>query len=148
MANNMENVTVYKQLIGREILNIAVSEDVLYFVFDEIIAIWNHEQDCCESVYIEDIEGDLKNLIGTPLVMAETYYHEADTYDGSETYTYYTFATVKGRVVIRWYGESNGYYSESVDMTTINRWEEPKLYYEMRRVLSKKYRRWVYSEES
>ena len=28
--------------------------------------------------------------------MAETYYHEADTYDGSETYTYYTFATVKG----------------------------------------------------
>lgn len=63
----MENVTVYKQLIGREILKIAVLEDVLYFVFDEIIAKWNHEQDCCESVYIEDIEGDLKNLIGTPL---------------------------------------------------------------------------------
>lgn len=139
MANNMENVTVYKQLIGREILNIAV----LYFVFDEIIAIWNHEQECCESVYIEDIEGDLKNLIGTPLVMAETYYHEADTYDGSETYTYYTFATVKGRVVIRWYGESNGYYSESVDITTINRWEEPKLYYEMLCVLSNKYLRRV-----
>lgn len=144
MANNMENVTVYKQLIGREILKIAVSEDVLYFVFDEIIAIWNHEQDCCESVYIEDIEGDLKNLIGTPLVMAETYYHEADTDVGSETYTYYTFATVKGRVVIRWYGESNGYYSESVDMTTINRWEEPNLYYETRRgVLSNKYLRMV-----
>lgn len=136
----MENVTVYKQLIGREILKIAVSEDVLYFVFDEIIAIWNHEQDCFDSVYIEDIEGDLKNLIGAPLVMAETYYHEADTYDGSETYTYYTFATVKGRVVIRWYVESNGYYSESVDMTTINRWEEPNLYYETRRsVLSNKY---------
>ena len=140
----MENVTVYKQLIGREILKIAVSEDVLYFVFGEIIAKWNHEQDCCESVYIEDIEGDLKNLIGTPLVMAETYYHEADTDAGSETYTYYTFATVKGRVVIRWYGESNGYYSESVDMTTINRWEEPNLYYETRRgVLSNKYLRMV-----
>lgn len=118
MANNMENVTVYKQLIGREILNIAVSEDELYFVFDEIIVIWNHEQDYNEYVYIEDIAGDLKNLIGTPLVMAETYYHKADTYGGSETYTYYTFATVKGKVVIRWHGESNGHYSESVDMTT------------------------------
>lgn len=78
-----------------------------------------HEQDCCESVSVEDVIGDFADLVGSPLLMAEEVSNEEypgplGKYDESYTWTFYKFATVKGYVTIRFYGTSNGYYSESV----------------------------------
>ena len=84
-----------------------------------------HDQDCCEQVSIEDVCGDVVDLIGTPLLQAEestsTENPEGVTpeYQDSFLWTFYRLATIKGSVVIRWYGESNGYYSESVDFKEI-----------------------------
>lgn len=82
-----------------------------------------HGQDCCESVYIQDIVGDLQDLVGAPLVVAEAPSSEDSKqlgeYDESFTWTFYKLATRKGYVDIRWYGTSNGYYSESVDLVEV-----------------------------
>ena len=83
--------------------------------------VFGHDQDCCESVYIEDITGDIEDLIGEPLLLVEEVSGETpadfdpDAHD-SYTWTFYKFATRKGYVDVRWLGESNGYYSERVDL--------------------------------
>lgn len=80
-----------------------------------------HSQDCCENVRIEDIEGDLSDLVGAPLLMAE----EVSSEEGeappgdSYTWTFYKFATARGHVTVRWLGTSNGYYSESVSFEEV-----------------------------
>lgn len=112
-------------LIGKTITSIKNkdNEELIFHTQDGLTFKMYHEQDCCEDVHIEDICGDLSNLIGSPIVMAEESTNEDNPknaeWDESFTWTFYKFATAKGYVTIRWYGTSNGYYSESVDFVEI-----------------------------
>ena len=108
-----------------------------------------HEQDCCEGVSIDDINGDLQDLVGSPITLAEEATSNEHTperqaekqkekekaeaedgywYDSDEsfTWTFYKLATIKGYVDIKWFGSSNGYYSESVDFLEEgkSRWDD------------------------
>lgn len=112
----------------------------------------HYYQDCCANCSIEDICGDLDDILRSRILLAEMVcsadpsediiakrkaeYEEArarfkprrdgdefywygpspdnDWQEGSETWSFYKLSTIKGSVTIRWYGSSNGYYSETV----------------------------------
>lgn len=105
--------------------DIGNNDNLVFEVEDGRLFILYHDQDCCESVSLEDVVGDLNDLVGSPILEAECvsnipeqgWVEDADAqteYEDSFTWTYYKFATIKGHVNLRWYGSSNGYYSESV----------------------------------
>jgi len=133
LGKTLVRVKVIKD--GGDTITFVCDDDTEYALY--------HDQDCCEAVDIEDICGDLDCLLGTPILEAEEassdcendlfdfmpYEHRKEVFKNilregsdehdryipeSQTWTFYKLATIKGSVTIRWYGESNGYYSERV----------------------------------
>lgn len=139
-----------KDLLGMTIMEVnglePRSETVVFTTNEGRKFQMHYYDDCCASYSVEDVIGDIKDLIGSPLTMAELVvsgepdaatiaerkaaYEKKKAEDGenfypygpspengwkdeSETWSFYKFATVKGYVTIRWYGSSNGYYSET-----------------------------------
>jgi len=120
--NEYKGVSV---LVGKVISEIKQDEEeILFHTTEGELYRMYHEQDCCESVTIEEIIGDLEDLVGSPILMAEESSNSEEEAYGSATWTFYKFATNKGYVTIRWYGSSNGYYSESVDFVLVKNKEE------------------------
>ena len=124
----MPEISVLVGLTIKELTGVKGGDDVKITTTCGRSFIMNHHQDCCESVEVEDICGDINDIIGSPVTSAEEVTSEenpsdanAETieYQESFTWTFYKIDTQKGGITIRWYGSSNGYYSESVDFEEI-----------------------------
>jgi hypothetical protein len=116
----------FEHLVGKtliEITGMTPDSERVIFITDALeVYMLEHLQDCCETVRLLDVIGDHENLLGTPILKAEVRTNSEDSsgiewiyYDESFTWTFYELATIKGSVTLRWLGQSNGYYSESVD---------------------------------
>ena len=110
-------------MVGKTFTSVKSTGTQLVFENSVDRYVFFHQQGCCESVRIEDIVGDLSDLEGEVLLKAEETSNVFDLLNTAEqefsesgTWTFYKFATRKGYVDVRWLGESNGYYSESVDL--------------------------------
>jgi hypothetical protein len=112
----MTSVTEYSKLIGRKVIRCHIrGEELALFDAEGNEHLFHHIQDCCESVYIESIVGDISDLIGSAITEAESVSEDyPEAYD-SGTWTFLKISSEKGGVVIRFLGESNGYYSEKMD---------------------------------
>jgi hypothetical protein len=118
------SVKVFESMLGltmKSVVGKAGDDEMIFTADNGKRFTFYHGQDCCEYVRIEDVCGDLSDLVGSPLTMAK----EVDSIHGlgngedsdySNTWTFYHFGTANGSVVVRWLGSSNGYYSESVDV--------------------------------
>lgn len=94
------------------------SEEVSIITSDNYKFILHHIQDCCESVCLEDYDIEAEELKNAKVINAylETN-HEEGICDDSCTWSFYRIVTDKGTLFMRWLGQSNGYYSEDVDLT-------------------------------
>lgn len=127
----MYNTVTFDVLKGKTLTKIegmeAGNDVVKFYCTDGSAYEMYHLQSCCSGVTIEDVCGDVDDLIGSEILVADEIIHEGENPEGVEvpeyqdsfTWTFYKFATRKGYVDLRWYGESNGYYSESVDFRQI-----------------------------
>lgn len=108
----------FSTLKGKRILEIqgmiSGSDVILFRVSRHGWYAMHHEQDCCETVAVEDVCGNPVDLLRDPILLAEEVTNRGETDWGTQTWTFYKLATVRGYVTIRWLGTSNGYYSEAV----------------------------------
>ena len=122
----------FQELLGKTLTKVEVNREkneIHFFDTCSIEYVMRHFRECCESVSIEDINGDLNDLIGSPILRtiesAGTNHGEKEDYLDIESYTwtFYTLATIKGFVDLRWYGSSREFYSEKVDFYKISSFE-------------------------
>lgn len=129
----MDDLQFKDIFLGKKISHIEQNDDEILFIMNEMEngkAIgykMYHQQDCCESVEIVDVCGDLNDLIGSEIIIADERTNEdinagprektwySEKFDPEScTWTFYEIGTINGGVTITWFGNSNGYYSESV----------------------------------
>lgn len=125
--DNNKNVS-FSDLVDKTLTSIVEDGDTVTFTCDDGTRYQMlHYQDCCESVSVEEVIGDLNDLIGSPILIAEERSDDTPPNDNNseryadecELWTFYELATFKGSVTIRWYGTSNGYYGVSVDFVQL-----------------------------
>lgn len=117
----MYKETLIEDLVGKSFATVSDEggAELIFKASDGTGYRFYHSQDCCESVYIEDICGELTDLENSPILLAEEVSGEippAPPEGDVDEWTFYKFSTIKGSVTVRWFGTSNGYYSTSVDL--------------------------------
>ncbi len=121
----MSEYANFFELQGQTIRAINVAEDdkSVSITTDQFVYDITHEQDCCEYVRIVKVEGKPEDILNSPIAMAEEDSDEIPGYkysysDDSHTWTSFYLKAENGASVKIWFlGESNGYYSESVNVT-------------------------------
>lgn len=99
-------------------------DHLVFKTSDGDIYLMAHDQDCCEEVYIDDVCGDFEDLLNEEILVADELSGDVTDEErsiyGSCSWTFFHLATLHGDVTIKWFGTSNGFYSESANLYKIN----------------------------
>lgn len=108
----------FNELVGKTLVSVEqFGERIIFNLVDGTACESVHMQDCCESVKVDHVDGDIANIIGQPILEAEEVQDDkgepAPEYPDSWTWTRQRIRTARGEVTFVWLGESNGYYGET-----------------------------------
>jgi len=110
-------------LIGKRIVQVDESSSSVHFHTEcGKHYIMEHIQDCCESVYLDSVDGNLQGLVGGIVYSASMDSQDIprpDDYDGIARWTFYRISTDREFVHLTWRGSSNGYYSVGVSFLEV-----------------------------
>ncbi len=112
----------FNELEGKVIIDVIKKDNSITFKTNKQTYVLEHEQYCCEDVLIDDICGDLKDLINETIIKAEKVTNDKninEKEDKSFTWTFFHISTIKTNITIKFYGTSNGYYSETAELYLI-----------------------------
>lgn len=101
------------ELVGHLITDIqSTGEEVIFSTHGGGQLRMYHAQNCCESVWLEDVVGDFRTLLGQVVLSAEE--TTGCFEDGVSTWTFYHLRCARGDVTLWWNG--TGFYSTAVDI--------------------------------
>ena len=120
-------VNTYTEFSGKTIQEIRGckkhSDEVTIMFTDGSCLKFYHRQDCCETVELEDCDIIPEWLIDSKIISIEERISRSgegvkplNSCAASYTWSFYVIKTSSSTLVLRWYGESNGWYSETVDI--------------------------------
>lgn len=129
-----KNYKTFESLKGKLLTSIEKGEDEIVFSTSSGERyLMSHYQDCCESVTISEIIGEIDNILNLEILEAQEKighgeeeskeFNKKYRYD-SVTLTDFVLKTKKGNLIIKWIGISNGYYSESVTFELLENKQE------------------------
>jgi len=125
MSDSNSDITEFMidDFIGLVVKNISLDSEIIFTTSDKKIRMY-HQPDCCEAVWIHSVE-NLNYLIGNKILHVEEIFND-ESYDpkieetvdewGHFSWTFYNFTTNEGIAKIIWFGSSNGYYDEGVQL--------------------------------
>ena len=120
-------VNTYSEFSGKTIQEIRGckkhSDEVTIIFTDGSCLKFYHQQDCCESVLLEDYDITPEWLINSKIISVEERISRSgegikplNNWAESYTWSFYVIKTSSSTMWMRWYGASNGWYSETVDI--------------------------------
>lgn len=120
-------VKTYTEFSGKTIQEIRGckkhSDEVTIIFTDGSCLKFYHQQDCCETVELEDCDIIPEWLVNSKIISVEERIFRSgegvkplNNWAESYTWSFYVIKTSSSTMVLRWYGESNGWYSETVDI--------------------------------
>lgn len=120
-------VNTYSEFSGKTIQEIRGckkhSDEVTIIFTDGSCLKFYHQQDCCETVLLEDFDITPEWLVNSNIISVEERISRSgegikplNNWAYSYTWSFYVIKTSSSTMVLRWYGESNGWYSETVDI--------------------------------